>query len=66
MYRPYLVHSPANGHVACLYFVAVVFTAAMNNGVQIALQDIGYIPRSGMLFSIFYSFLISAVFIPLN
>lgn len=71
MYRPHSVHSSINGYVDCLHFPALVQNAAMNSVVQIALHDIafnpfGYIPRIGMLFSIFYSFIIRTVFIPLN
>lgn len=70
MYGPHLVHSSVKGHVGCLHCVAFVHDAAMTHGVQIALQDpafgpFGYVHRSGMRLSIFYSFTTSPPLIPL-
>ena len=45
-----LIHSSINGHLACLYLLAIVSGAAVNMGVQISFRDLalnssGYIPR---------------------
>ena len=51
MYHNFFIHSPANGHLGCFYVLAIVNSAAMNNGIHVAfsiLVSSGYIPRSGI------------------
>ena len=45
----YFILSFVSGHLGCFYFVAIVFNAAMNMGMQISLCDpVGYITRGGI------------------
>ena len=45
----FFILSFVSGHLGCFYFVAIVFNAAMNMGMQISLCDpVGYITRGGI------------------
>ena len=51
MYHHFSIHSSVNGHVSCLHVLAIVNSAAMNNGIHVSLSILvtsGYIPRSGI------------------
>nr|KAF6369333.1 hypothetical protein mMyoMyo1_010681 [Myotis myotis] len=53
MYHSFLIHSSADGHLACFQILAMVNCAAMNIGVHISFLIgvsgfLGYIPRSGI------------------
>ena len=50
MYHKFFIHSPVNGYLACLHILAIVNTAAMNNGIHVSfsiLVSSAYRPRSG-------------------
>ena len=47
----FLIHSSVDGHVGCFHVLAIVNTAAMNNGIHVSfsiLVSSGYVPRSGI------------------
>ena len=51
MYHNFLVHSSVNGHLGCFHVLAVVNSAAMNNGMHVSfsiLVSSGCMPRSGI------------------
>ena len=51
MYHNFLIHSSVNGHLGCFHVLAIVNSAAMNNGIHVcfsALVSSGYMPRSGI------------------
>ena len=48
---PFFIHSSVDGHPGCLHVLAIVNSAAVNNGMQVSLSILvssGYIPRSGI------------------
>ena len=48
-YHNFFIHSSVNGHLGCFYVLAIVNSAAMNNGIHVSLSILvssGYIPRS--------------------
>ena len=50
MYQNCFIHSSVDGHLGCFHVLAVVNSAAMNNGIQVRfsiLVSSGYMPRSG-------------------
>ena len=50
MYHNFSIHSSVKGHLGCFYVLAIVNSAAMNNGIHVSfsvLVSSGYIPRSG-------------------
>ena len=51
MYHSFLIHSSADGHLGCLHVLAIINSAAMNNGVHVSLSDLVSSvckPRSGI------------------
>ena len=49
MYHNFFIHSSVNGHLGCLHVLAIVNSAAMNNGIHVSfsiLVSSGYMPRS--------------------
>ena len=51
MYHNFFIHSSVNGHLGCFPVLAIVNSAAMNNGTQVSfsiLVSSEYMPRSGI------------------
>ena len=51
MYHEFFIHSSVNGHLGCFYILAIVNSAAVNNGIHVSLSILvssGYMPRSGI------------------
>ena len=51
MYHSFFIHSSIHGHLGCFHILAVVNSAAMNNGIHVSfsiLVSSGYMPRSGI------------------
>ena len=51
MYHYFFIHSSVDGHLGCLHDLAIVNSAAMNNGIHVSfsiLVSSGYMPRSGI------------------
>ena len=49
-YHNFFTHSSAKGHLGCFHVLAIVNSAAMNNGIHVSfsiLVSSGYMPRSG-------------------
>ena len=47
----FFIHSSVDGHLACFHVLAIVNSAAMNNGIHVSfsiLVSSGYMPRSGI------------------
>ena len=50
MYHSF-IQSSVDGHLGCFYVLAIVDSAAMNNGIHVSLSILvssGYMPRSGI------------------
>ena len=50
MYHKFFIHSSVDGHLACFHVLAIVNSAAINNGIHVSfsiLVSSGYMPRSG-------------------
>ena len=50
MYHNFLIQSSVDGCLGCFHFLAIVNTAAVNNGIHVSLSILvssGYMPRSG-------------------
>ena len=51
MYHSFLIHSSADGYLGCFHFLAIVNTAAVNNGLYVSfsiLVSSEYMPQSGI------------------
>ena len=51
MYHNFFIHSSVDGHLGCFHVLAIVNSAAMNNGVHVScsiLVSSGYMPVSGI------------------
>ena len=51
MYHNFFTHSSVDGHLGCFHALAVVNSAAMNNGIHVSFStpaSSGYMPRSGI------------------
>jgi len=51
MYHNFFIHSFVDGHLGCFHVLAIVNSAAMNNGIYVSLSILvssGYMPRSGI------------------
>ena len=51
MYHNFFIHSSVNGHLGSFHVLAVVNSAAMNNGIHVSFSTLvssGYMPRSGI------------------
>ena len=49
MHHNFFIHSSVNGHLGCFHVLAIVNSAALNNGIHVSfsiLVSSGYIPRS--------------------
>ena len=49
MYRNFFIHCSVNGHLGCFHVLAIVHSAAMNNGIHVSfsiLVSSRYMPRS--------------------
>ena len=52
MYHNFFIHSSVDGHPGCFHVLAIVNSAAMNNGMHMSLSILvssGYMPRSGIV-----------------
>ena len=51
MYHNFFIHSSVSGDLGCFHVLAIVNSAAMNNGIHVSfslLVSSGYMPRSGI------------------
>ena len=49
MYHNFFIHSSVNGHLGCFHVLAIVNSAAVNNGIYVSqFWFLGYMPRSGI------------------
>ena len=51
MYHNFFIHSSVNGHLGCVHVLAIVNSAAMNNGTRVSFSGLvssGYMPRTGI------------------
>ena len=51
MYNNFFIHSFIDGHLGCFYVLAIVNSAAMNNGIHVSfsiLVSSGYMSRNGI------------------
>ena len=49
MYDSFFIHSSVDDHLGCLHVLAIVNSAAMNNGIHVSLSILvfsGYMPRN--------------------
>ena len=51
MYHNFFIHPSVDGHLGCFHVLAIVNSAAMNNGIYVSFSifvSSGYKPRSGI------------------
>ena len=51
MHHSFFIHSSVKGHLGCFHVLAIVNSAAMNNGIHVSfsvLVSSGYMPSSGI------------------
>ena len=51
LYHNFFIHSSVDGHLGCFHVLAIINSAAMNNGIHMSfsiLVSSGYMPRSGI------------------
>ena len=51
MHNNFFTHSSVDGHLGCFHVLAIVNSAAMNNGIHVSfsiLVSSGYMPMSGI------------------
>ena len=51
MYHYFFIHSSVDGHLGCVHGLAIVNSAAVNNGIHVSLSILvssRYLPRSGI------------------
>ena len=51
IYHNFFIHSSVGGHLGCFHVLAIVNSAAMNNGIHVSfsiLVSLGYMPSSGI------------------
>ena len=51
VYHNFFIHSSVDGYLGCFHVLAIVNSAAMNNGIHMSfsvLVSSGYMPRSGI------------------
>ena len=51
MYHNFFIHSSVDGHLGCFCVLAIVNSAAINNGIHVSFSILvspGYIPKSGI------------------
>ena len=51
IYHNFFIHSSVDGYLGCFHVLAIVNSAAMNNGIHMShsiLVSSGYMPRSGI------------------
>ena len=56
MYHNFFIHSSVDGHLGCFHVLAIVNSAAVNNGMHVSLSILvssGYMCRSGIAESYF-------------
>ena len=54
MYHSFFIHSSVDGHLGCLHALAIINSAAMNNGIHVSfsvLVSSVYVPQSGIAVS---------------
>ena len=52
MYHNFFIHSSVDGHLGCFHVLAIVNSAAMNNGIHVSFSifvSSGYMPKSGIV-----------------
>ena len=51
MYHNFFIHSSVDGHLGCFHVLAIVNSAAVNNGIHVSfsiLVSSGYMSKSGI------------------
>ena len=51
MHHNFFIYSSVDGHLGCFHVLAIVNSAAMNNGIHVSISVLfssGYMPRSGI------------------